>query len=36
MINQNLILKDVLHASKLSANLIYVHKLTTDIQIWCF
>jgi len=31
MINHNLILKDVLHVSKLLANLIFVHKLTMDL-----
>jgi len=40
MTNQNLIQKDVLHVSKFSTNLIFVHKLTmdlyTNLKVWCF
>lgn len=36
MINQNLILKDVLHMFKLSANLISVHKLIMNLLCFMF
>jgi len=36
MINQNPILKEVLHVHNLSANLIFVHKLTIDLHCLVF
>lgn len=32
LLSQDLILKDVLHVPKLSAKLLSIHKLTTDLQ----
>ena len=32
LLSQDLILKDVLHVPKLFAKLLYIHKLTTDLQ----
>lgn len=36
MINQNPILKEVLHVHNLSSNLIFVHKLTMDLHCLVF